>query len=84
MHRTTSATDPLGHQCCCRPHEDIEAEWSDRLAERRERGELNPQVWPPVVDGDAFEVSPAGAALGDPAAEPAEAVPDDVTMDDLE
>jgi len=23
--------------------------------ERRARGELNPQVWPPVVDGDAFD-----------------------------
>ena len=48
------------------------------------RGELNPQVWPPVVDADAFEVSPTGAAQGDPGAGAAEPVPDDVTMDDLE
>ena len=26
---------PAEHQWCCRPHEDIEAEWSDLLAERR-------------------------------------------------
>jgi hypothetical protein len=80
----TYADDPAGHQYCCRPHEDAEAEWSDTLADRRARGELNPQTWPPVVDGDAFEVSPSGAPLGDAAAELAAPVPDDVTADDLE
>lgn len=80
----TYADDPAGHQYCCRPHEVAEAEWSDTLADRRARGELNPQKWPPVVDVDAFEVSPTGAPLGDPAAEPAAPVPDDVTADDLE
>jgi hypothetical protein len=80
----TYADDPIGHRYCCRPHEDAESEWSDTLAERRTRGELNPQVWPPVVDGDAFEVSATGAPLGDPAADPATPAPDDVTADDLE
>jgi hypothetical protein len=81
---TSYAEDPDGHTYCCRPHEDAEAEWSDLLAERRARGELNPEVWPPVVNGDAFEVAPAGAPVGDPSAEPASAAPDDVTMDDVE
>jgi hypothetical protein len=76
--------DPEGHRYCCRPHEDSEAEWSNSLAERRARGELNPEVWPPVVNGDAFEVAPAGAPVGDPSAEPAIPAPDDVTMDDVE
>jgi hypothetical protein len=74
------ADDPDDHQYCCRPHEDAEADWADQLADRRARGELNPQVWPPVVDGDAFEVARTGNAT----AEPATAPPDDVTMDDLE
>ncbi|MDN5852066.1 MAG: hypothetical protein L0K86_04315, partial [Actinomycetia bacterium] len=76
--------DPASHQFCCRPHEDAEADWSDQLAARRARGELNPQVWPPVVDGDAFEVSPAGAPTGDAAAEPISPPPADLTMDDVE
>jgi hypothetical protein len=76
--------DPAGHAWCCRPHEVSEADWSDELAARRARGELNPEVWPPVVDDDAFEVSPSGAAVGDAATLPAQPVPDDVTADDLD
>ena len=49
------ATDPDGHQWCCRPHAAAEAEWSDTIAERRAKGELNPEVWPPVVDQDRFD-----------------------------
>lgn len=75
---------PQAHMWCCRPHEDREAEYSDQLAERRARGELNPETWPPVRDGDAFEVSAAGAAAGNPFELPPENVPDDQTMDDLE
>ncbi|MEV7396714.1 hypothetical protein [Aeromicrobium sp. NPDC092404] len=78
------ANDPSGHQWCCRPHEDVEAEWSDTLAERRKKGELNPQAWPPIVDGDSFEVSPAGAEQGDPGAGPAEPVPEGLTIDDID
>jgi hypothetical protein len=81
---TSYADDPDGHQYCCRPHEDAEADWSDQLAERRARGELNPQTWPPVVDGDAFEVATAGAPTGDATAAPATTPPSDLTMDDLE
>lgn len=78
------ADDPEGHQYCCRPHEDSEAAWSDTLAQRRARGELNPEAWPPVVDGDAFEVSAAGARQGDPADRPGEPVPEAMTMDDID
>ena len=78
------SNDPAGHRYCCRAHEDSEAEWSNTLAIRRSRGELNPDVWPPVVDGDDFEVTPTGAPIGDPSAEPAVPVPDDVTSDDLD
>jgi hypothetical protein len=78
------ADSPTEHQYCCRPHEDAEADWSDRLAERRDRGELNPQVWPPVFDEDAFEVTPAGAPAADLVAMARDEAPDDLTLDDLE
>ena len=58
------AEDPDAHQYCCRSHEDSEADWADQLAARRARGELNPQTWPPVVDGDAFEVGRPGRPPG--------------------
>ncbi|WP_460493315.1 hypothetical protein [Dactylosporangium cerinum] len=54
----TYASDPETHQWCCRPHAAAEAEWSDVLAERRARGELNPEVWPPLVDEERFDVGP--------------------------
>jgi len=76
--------DPANHQWCCKPHEASEAEWSDVLAERRARGELNPETWPPVVDSDAFDVGAVGDALPDPADGPASQPPDDLTMDDLD
>lgn len=76
------AEDPEAHQYCCRPHEDAEAEWSDRLAERRENGELNPRAWPPLVDDDAFDVTSSDtAALSPPPAGPP---PEHLTIDDLE
>ena len=78
------ATDPDGHPYCCRSHEDAEADWSDELADRRARGLLNPQTWPPVRDEDAFEVTPAGAPVGDPTAEPVRPPPDTLTIDDLD
>lgn len=82
--RNSYVKSPDVHRYCCRPHEDAEADWADQLAERRSRGELNPQVWPPAVDRDAFEVAPAGVPVGDTTIEPATALPDDLTMDDLE
>jgi hypothetical protein len=75
---------PRAHEFCCRPHEVSEARFSDELAARRSRGELNPQKWPPVVDGDAFEVEAVGAPVGDPTAARPEPVPDELTIDDLE
>ncbi|MGJ7908212.1 hypothetical protein ACOQFL_17245 [Actinopolyspora sp. H202] len=78
------AEDPETHERCCRPHEDVEAERSDQLAERRARGELNPEVWPPIADSDAFEVAPAGAPVADAATRPVTDPPDDITLDDLE
>jgi hypothetical protein len=72
--------DPEGHQWCCRPHSVAEAEWSDTLAERRALGELNPEVWPPLVDEERFDVG-----LGDegPLPPPTPA-PDGLTIDDLD
>jgi hypothetical protein len=75
---------PEEHQYCCRPHEDAEADWADRLAERRDKGELNPQVWPPVFDEDAFEVTPEGAPVAELVAMSQNEAPDDLTLDDLE
>lgn len=75
---------PQLHQWCCRSHESREGEWSDVIADRRARGQLNPQVWPPVRDGDAFEVAPSGSPVGNPYSEPSEMVPGDLTIDDLE
>jgi hypothetical protein len=76
--------DPVGHQYCCRSHEDVEAEWSDTLAGRRARGELNPQTWPPIVDSDAFEVVATGAPVGDVDGSPIESAPETITADDLD
>lgn len=75
---------PDAHRWCCRSHELAEAEFSDDLAARRARGELNPQAWPPIVDGDAFEVSGASRPEGDATTVPPVAPPESVTMDDLE
>lgn len=76
--------DTQAHRWCCRSHEVSEAEFSDLLAERRERGELNPETWPPVRDGDSFEVSASDATAGNPFELAPETVPDDLTLDDLE
>jgi hypothetical protein len=75
------AEDPATHQWCCRSHLSAEVEYADELAERRERGELNPQVWPPLIDQDRFDI-----ALDDDPADSVEdvTIPDGLTMDDLE
>ncbi len=77
--------DPDKHRWCCRSHERAEAEWSDEIAARRERGELNPQTWPPIVDADQFDVTATGlptntdTEVGD-GASPSDAL----TIDDLD
>ena len=45
---------------------------------------MNPKVWPPVRDLDAFDVVADGTAVGDSFDQPADEVPVDVTIDDLE
>lgn len=47
--------DPEQHRWCCRPHEAREAETSDWFASQRAEGKMNPQIWPPVVDAEAFD-----------------------------
>jgi hypothetical protein len=76
----TYAWDPEAHNWCCKPHTVAEAEWSDTLAARRAAGELNPDVWPPLVDEERFDVGPddEGAPL------PPSAPPDGLTMDDVD
>lgn len=78
------ADDPAAHQWCCKPHKANESDFSDQLADRRARGELNPQVWPPVRDEDGFEVSPGSLPQGDAAARPSVSPPADLTLDDVE
>lgn len=74
------ASDPTGHFWCCRPHAAAEAERSDDDAAKRERGEMNPQAWPPVVDIEKFDV-----ATDDDEDVPTEipTIPESVTYDDL-
>ncbi|MGW3890452.1 hypothetical protein ACWD69_17320 [Micromonospora chokoriensis] len=76
----TYASNPEGHEWCCKPHRIAEAEWSDTIAQRRARGELNPEVWPPLVDEERFDVGP-GADAPEPSLAP---VPDSLTIDDLD
>jgi hypothetical protein len=74
------SADPEGHMWCCRPHPVAEAEWSDTLAQLRARGELNPEVWPPLVDEERFDVGPGDE---EPLPPPTPA-PDGLTIDDLD
>lgn len=80
---TSYAVDPEGHRWCCRPHTAAEAEWSDTIAERRANGELNPQVWPPVVDEDRFDVESRVGEDPTSGLDPGP-VPAGLTIDDLE
>jgi hypothetical protein len=74
------SADPEAHKWCCRPHTVAEAEWSDTLAQRRARGELNPEVWPPLIDEERFDVGPDDEG---PLPPPTSA-PDGLTIDDLD
>ena len=58
-----------------------EAEWSDTIAERRANGELNPQVWPPVVDQERFDLDESTDLTDSIDPGP---VPDGLTLDDME
>ncbi|MGI5232562.1 hypothetical protein [Actinoallomurus sp. CA-142502] len=74
------SADPETHEWCCRPHTVAEAQWSDTLAERRGRGELNPEVWPPLIDEERFDVGPDDEGPLPPPTSP----PDGLTIDDLD
>ena len=81
-HDGSYQSDPDTHAWCCRSHEHAEGEFSDLLAERRARGELNPQTWPPLVDEDRFDTK----AVGDPAPDNSDpgSPPGALTLDDLD
>jgi hypothetical protein len=83
-HDGSYAGEPDEHRWCCRSHEDAESEYSDELAERRARGELNPQAWPPLLDLDQFDTAAAGTATGDSAEPVAVGLSGGLTTDDLD
>lgn len=76
--------DPERHKWCCRPHADREAETSDFLATKRLAGELNPEVWPPLQDLDAFDVSAHGEPIAESVTDVNLDVPESLTPDDLD
>ena len=78
------AEDPSGHNWCCKSHEVSEAEYADLLAQKRLRGELNPQVWPPVIDTEAFDTESSQTTVPIAENQPPIDAPDGFTLDDLE
>jgi hypothetical protein len=79
------ADDPAGHRFCCQPHEAAEAQVSDWLAGKRERGELNPRTWPPIIDSDQFDVTAKGTATDTSMSSATEgSAPPDLTVDDVD
>lgn len=78
---TSFAADPKAHFWCCRPHTAAESARADEDAEKRARGELNPQTWPPVVDQENFDILTSEDEEPAPDAPP---MPESMTMDDLD
>jgi hypothetical protein len=76
--------DPAGHNWCCKSHEVSESEYSDLLAQKRARGEMNPQVWPPVLDTEAFDTESSQSTVPIADRQPPVNAPDGLTLDDLE
>jgi hypothetical protein len=77
--------DPAGHRFCCRPHEAAEAQVSDWLAAKRERGEMNPRTWPPIIDSDQFDVTAKGAVTDTSMSSTTDGhAPPDLTVDDVD
>lgn len=75
---------PDEHKYCCRPHTVTEAETSDWIASKRDAGEMNPQIWPPVIDAEAFDqLTPKDPTDQTANVEPTQA-PDGITEDDLD
>jgi len=75
--------DPHGHRNCCKSHEVVAAERADYFADKRARGEMNPEVWPPLVDVERYVV-PGDEELGDGDAGALPEPPDGATLDDIE
>ncbi len=76
--------NPDIHQYCCQPHVAREAGIADFLAQKRNDGELNPQVWPPIQDTDSFDVTAHGEMTAEEVAVENLPVPEALTMDDLD
>lgn len=73
------AADPAAHRWCCRPHAVAEAETADYFAQRRAAGKMNPEVWPPLIDEERFDVG------DDPPDVPDTTTPrEGLTLDDLD
>lgn len=72
------------HQWCCQPHIAREAANSDWQAQQREAGELNPQIWPPILDADSFDVLAHGELTADSVNPLPLELPIGASMDDLE
>ena len=78
------ASDPESHKYCCRPHEVAEADTADWMAERRVRGEANPETWPPLRDGDQFDVLPKKVKAKSLVPDVPDTPDPGLTMDDLD
>lgn len=78
------ANEPQLHYWCCRPHEAAEAEFSDDLYKKRLAGQLNPQVWPPALDQDGFEVPAKGSPTSENTPPLRTPKPQDLSVSDLD
>jgi hypothetical protein len=78
------AESPEEHKYCCRPHTATEAETSDWLASKRDAGEMNPQMWPPVIDVEAFDQLSPNDPTDQTAVVEITEIPDGLTEDDLD
>lgn len=76
--------DPETHKWCCRSHEIREAETADWMAERRAAGQMNPDVWPPLIDTDQFDARALVSATEDAVAVAETAGSHGLTKDDLD
>lgn len=80
----TFSENPAEHRWCCKPHFIRESEISDIIAQRRSVGELNPEVWPPVMDQDSFDVNAQGEPTNEDFQPRTMELPASLSMDDLE
>lgn len=57
---------------------------SDKNAAKREAGEMNPQMWPPVIDVEAFDQLSPNDPTDQTAVVEITEIPDGLTEDDLD